>query len=127
MVPGFGRLPTEIEWEYAARGGYQALQDGSFKSRLPFADDQLAKHVWHVGNAKHRVRPIGLRLANSLGLHDMLGNVQEVTSGLFQPEIWQGKPGALTARGGSVSTQPSDGAESESTSVPSGAYSRMYG
>jgi hypothetical protein len=106
-VPGFIRLATELEWEYAARGGYAAILDKSFPQGLPFPESKLTKHAWHLQNAKHRTRPIGLRKPNRLGLYDMLGNVQELTSGRFLPEIWQGKPGGLTARGGSVSTPSS--------------------
>lgn len=103
-VPGFIRLPTEEEWEFVARGGTPALQAGSFDDRLPFAAAEVNEHAWHLGNARHQLRPVGLRSANSLGFHDLLGNAQEMTSGLFRPEIWQGKPGGVAVRGGSVST-----------------------
>ena len=103
-VPGFVRLPTEQEWEYAARGGQPAKVAGTFDQRLPFPPGQLNEHAWTLGNAKHRVRPIGLRKPNALGLHDLYGNVQEIVAGVFQPEIWQGKPGGIPVRGASVST-----------------------
>ncbi len=103
-VPGFVRLPTEQEWEYAARGGQPAKAAGAFDQRLPFPPGQLNEHAWTLGNAKHRVRPIGLRKPNGLGLHDLYGNVQEIVAGVFQPEIWQGKPGGVPVRGASVST-----------------------
>jgi hypothetical protein len=61
-----------------------------------------------LGNAKHRLRPVGLRKADVQGLHDLFGNAQEMTSGLFRPEIWQGKPGGVAVRGGSVSTPPGE-------------------
>lgn len=107
-VPGFLRLPTEEEWEYVARGGLPALRDGSFDDRIPFSVRELNDYVWHLGNARHQVRPVGLRKADALGFHDLLGNVQEITAGLFRPEVWQGKPGGVTVRGGSVSSAQSE-------------------
>ncbi|TVQ70224.1 SUMF1/EgtB/PvdO family nonheme iron enzyme [Ectothiorhodospira sp. BSL-9] len=107
-VPGFMRLPTEEEWEYVARGGMPALEAGTFNDRLPFPARQANEYAWHLDNARHELRPVGLRQADGLGFHDLLGNVQEMTSGLFRPEIWQGKPGGVAVRGGSVSTPASE-------------------
>lgn len=103
-IPGFLRLPTEEEWEFVARGGLPALTDTSFTRRLPFAERELNEHAWHLGNARHQTRPIGLRAASNLGLHDLFGNAQEMTADLFRPEVGQGKPGGIAVRGGSVST-----------------------
>ncbi|MGC9456642.1 MAG: SUMF1/EgtB/PvdO family nonheme iron enzyme [Halothiobacillaceae bacterium] len=103
-VPGFLRLPTEEEWAYAARGGEVALKAGHFNDRLPFDPARLDDFAWHLGNARHQLRPIGLRSPDALGLHDMLGNAQELTGTRFRPELGQGKPGGITVRGGSVST-----------------------
>lgn len=103
-VPGFVRLPTEIEWEYAARGGYPALQAGTFNHSLPFEENELGRQSWYWENARSTLRPIGLHKPHPLGLYDLYGNVQELTLGAFRPEIWQGKPGGLSARGGSVIT-----------------------
>lgn len=107
-VPGFLRLATEEEWEYAARGGVDAVNDGTFTDRLPFAGNQLNEYAWHLGNAKNKLRPIGLRKPNRLGIHDLFGNVHEMTEGIFRPEIWQGKPGGVPVRGASVSSAVSD-------------------
>jgi formylglycine-generating enzyme required for sulfatase activity len=74
------RLPTEAEWEYAARAGEAGPLYGEV--------DVIA---WHEGNAGRTTRPVGTRQANALGLHDMLGNVWEWT------QDWYGSYGA-TAR-----------------------------
>jgi hypothetical protein len=103
-VPGFVRLPTEDEWEYCARGGLEAVQAGTFDDRLPFPAAKADEFAWHLGNAKHQLRPVGLRQPDAHGFHDLFGNAQEMTTGLFRPEIWQGKPGGVAVRGGSVST-----------------------
>lgn len=107
-VPGFIRLPTEEEWAFAARGGAAALAEGRFNDRLPFAAAELDAHAWHLGNARHALRPVGLRAPNRLGLYDMLGNAQEMTASRFRPEFGQGKPGGIAVRGGSVSTPQAD-------------------
>jgi hypothetical protein len=107
-VPGFLRLATEEEWEFAARGGPEAVRDGSFDERLPFSPRALNEHAWHLGNARNRPRPVGLRKPNPLGFHDLFGNVHEMTAGVFRPELRQGKPGGIPVRGPSVSSPASD-------------------
>ena len=67
--PGGGkyRLPTEAEWEYAARAGMSGER----------YSENLYMIAWFEGNSLRRTHTVGIRAPNEWGLHDMLGNVWE--------------------------------------------------
>jgi len=66
------RLPTEAEWEYAARsGGKEEIWSGTSDK------EQLADYAWFNMNSTGRTQPVGTKKSNGLGLKDMNGNVWE--------------------------------------------------
>ncbi|MBR4902745.1 MAG: SUMF1/EgtB/PvdO family nonheme iron enzyme [Victivallales bacterium] len=91
-------LPTEAQWEYAARGG-----KGNVTDQMYSGGKSIGAVAWHSGNSGRTTHPVGLKRANELGLHDMNGNVSEWCRDVYEkryardPEFLRGQPskGAL--------------------------------
>ncbi len=66
------RLPTEAEWEYAARGGKEWRKGYTYSG-----SNEIAEVAWYDENSHNETKPVGWKAPNQLGIHDMSGNVWE--------------------------------------------------
>lgn len=84
--PGY-RLPTEAEWEYAARAGTNtAFYTGPIEDpACTPVDPNLDKCGWYCGNSNSTTHSVGLKAPNAWGLYDMLGNVEEAVWDFYAP------------------------------------------
>ncbi|UOQ51345.1 formylglycine-generating enzyme family protein [Hymenobacter cellulosivorans] len=86
------RLPTEAEWEYACKAGSTGSRYG-----------ELAAIAWYKDNADGQTQPVGRKQPNAWGLHDMLGNVWEWCSDIYDASVYGSY---RIMRGGGWSDEP---------------------
>lgn len=79
-------LPTEAQWEYAARGGHKAIGQQTVFS----GSDNLDEVGWYMDNADETTHEVATRNPNALGVYDMTGNVWE-----WCRDFWTGDLGGL--------------------------------
>lgn len=128
-MPGFAdtknisflRLPTEEEWEYAARGGGRVPPDWwQSDNFFPMEKDKRLEDfgIFNSGTSREGPAPIGSRNPNPLGIYDTAGNVEEMVDGLFRMSVadkrngqqerrLHGASGGLLTKGGNFRSDPS--------------------
>ena len=81
------RLPTEAEWEYAARGGNKS------KGYKYSGSNYINEVAWHFGNSKLKTHSVGSKNPNEIGIYDMSGNVCEWCSDWYDGNYYKTSPG----------------------------------
>ena len=104
------RLPTEAEWEFAARGGNKS------KGYKYSGSDNIDEVAWYSDNSGHKTHPVGTKQPNELGIYDMTGNIFEWCSDWYGEKYYgqsneynpQGPPSGTSRvlRGGSWFISP---------------------
>ena len=105
----FARLPTEDEWEYAARGGARVTEEEFLAPTWPMPEGAERYILAGSRGAGGRAGQVGSRLPNPLGLYDMLGNAGQM---MLEPYRLNrvgrphGQAGGIAVRGGNYTASP---------------------
>ncbi len=79
------RLPTEAEWEYAAKAGVDGPYDFGSQTSLP-------QYAWFADNADKKTHPVVQKKPNGFGLYDMYGNVSVWCEDVYEPAYYKTSP-----------------------------------